>query len=211
MYAKSGGKIGHVVFEAGVENVVAPRTIRPIPLPGIPADAVKAQQTHPPRQFGILRGEHAAFPGADVFRGIEAETGHVAERAYLAAKVSGSESMRGIFDYRHAELAGTFANPVHVAWMARIMHRNNSPNPLVRLLCPQGAIARIPSALLLNEGDEFVGIEVVGVRIDVYENRLSALMNDHIGSCSKGQGAGNNGVSRAHPNCSQCQVQGGST
>src|SRR6267143_4127835 len=172
---------------------------------------MKAQHAHTLRQLGILRGEHAAFPCADVFRGIEAEASHVAERAYLAAKVGSSKCMRGIFDYRHAELAGTGVNLVHVAWMACIVHGNDGPDSLVGLLCPQGAIARIPSALLLNECEEFVRIEVVGVRIDVYEDWLSTLMDDHICSSSKGQRTCNDGVSRAHPNCSQCQVQGSST
>src|SRR5690348_14489961 len=130
MYAKGGGKVGHVVFEAGVENVVPPRTVRPITLPGIPADAVKAQHAYTLRQLRILRGEHAAFPCADVFRGIKAETSHVAKRAHLAAKVGSSESMRGIFDYRHAELAGTRVNLIHVAWMACIVHGNDGPDPL---------------------------------------------------------------------------------
>src|SRR4029077_12884223 len=202
MYPKASGKIGHVVFEAGVENVVSPRTVWPVAPPGIPADAVKAQHAYALRQLGILCGEHAAFPCADVFRGIKAETSHVAKRAHLSATIGGPESVRGIFDYGYAILAGTRVNLVHVARVPSIVHGNNGPDPLVRLLCPQGALARVPSALLLNEGDEFVGIEVVGVRIDVYKDRLSTLMDDHIRGSSKGQRTGNDGVSRAHANCS---------
>src|SRR5437879_1634055 len=133
MCADCSCKIGHVVFETGVENVVAPRTIWPITLPGIPADAVKAQDAYTLCQFGILRGEHASFPCADVFRGIEAETSHVGKRADPAAKVGSSESMGSIFNYGHAELARTGANPVHVAWMPGIMHRDNCPNPPIGL------------------------------------------------------------------------------
>src|SRR2546426_1156968 len=136
MYAKGGGKIGHVVFEASVENVVPPRTILPIALPGVPADAMKAQHTQTLRQRGILRGEHPTFPCADVFRGIEAEASHVAKRTHLSATVGSSETVRGIFDYSHAELAGTRVDPVHVAWVPSIVHRNNGPNPLVGFLCP---------------------------------------------------------------------------
>src|ERR1700682_2129352 len=128
MYAKRGCNVGHFVFEAGVENVVPPRTLRPIALPRIPADAVKAQHAYTLRQLRILRGEHAAFPGADVLRGIEAETSHVAKSTHLAIKVSGSKSMRGIFDYRQAKLAGTGVNLVHVAGMACVMYGDDGPN-----------------------------------------------------------------------------------
>src|SRR5260370_42110148 len=119
--------------------------------------------------------------------------------------------MRSILDYRHAVLASTSVDLVHVAGMACIMHGNDGPDPLVGLLGPQGAIARVPSALLLNECDEFVGIGVVSVRIDVYADRLSTLMDDHICGSSKGQRTCNHRVSRAHPNCSQRQVQATST
>src|SRR5882762_1269417 len=147
MYAKCGCKVSHVVFEASVENVVPPRTIRPIALPGVPADAVKAQHAYTLRQLRILRGEHAAFPGADVFRGIEAETSHIGESTYVAAKVGGSESMRGIFDHRQAKLAGAGINLVHVAGMACVMYSDDGPNPLAGLLYVQTAIAGIPPAL----------------------------------------------------------------
>src|SRR5258708_38243576 len=134
MDAKSGRKVGHVVFEAGVENVIPPRTVRPIALPGIPADAVKAQSAYTLRHLWSLRGKTAAFPRADVLRGIKAETSHVAKSTHLAIKVSGSESMRGIFDYRQAKLAGAGVNLVHVAWMACVMYGDDGPNPLVGLL-----------------------------------------------------------------------------
>src|SRR5258708_19836728 len=97
MDAKSGRKVGHVVFEAGVENVIPPRTVRPIALPGIPADAVKAQRAYTLRQLWILRGKHAAFPRADVLRGIKAETSHVAKSTHLAIKSNVSDSIRAIF------------------------------------------------------------------------------------------------------------------
>src|SRR4029077_5167660 len=144
MYAKCGCKVGHVVFEASVENVVPPRTLRPIALPRIPADAVKAQHAYTLRQLRILRGEHAAFPGADVFRGIEAETSHVGESTHLAAKVGSSRGMGGIFDYRHAKFAGAGVNLVHVAWMACVMYGDDRPNPLVGLLQVQIPISGVP-------------------------------------------------------------------
>src|SRR5258708_9759640 len=211
MDAKSGRKVGHVVFEAGVENVIPPRTVRPIALPGIPADAVKAQRAYTLRQLWILRGKHAAFPRADVLRGIKAETSHGVKSTQLGNKVRGAESMRGIFDYRQAKRGGGGVNLGHVAWMACVMYGNDGPNPLVSLLYVQTLITRIPPALCLNEGDEFVRIEVVSVRIDVDEDRLSALMDDHIRSSSKSQRTGNNYISRAHTDCGHRQVQGSST
>src|SRR5690349_10656365 len=114
MYAECSCKISHVVFEARLENVVAPRTIGPVSLPGIAADTVKAHHPYSLCQLGILCRQHAAFPRADVFRGIEAETSHVTKGAYLAAKVGGSESVCGVFNHSHAEFAGTGVNPVHV-------------------------------------------------------------------------------------------------
>src|SRR5260221_5641775 len=134
MYAKRGCKVGHVEFEAGVENVVPPRTIRPIALPGVPADAVKAQHAYTLPQLRILRGEHAAFPCTDVFRGLAPESSHVGKSTHVAAKVGGSKSMRGIFDYRQAKLAGAGVNLVHVAWMTCVMYGDDGPNPLVGLL-----------------------------------------------------------------------------
>src|SRR4029077_3601226 len=114
------------------------------------------------------------------------ETSHVSKSTYLASKVGGSESMRGIFDYLQAKLAGTGANLVHVAWMACVMYGDDGPNPLVGLLYVQTPIARIPPALCLNERDEFGRIKVVSVRIDVHKDWLSTLMDDHIRSSGKG-------------------------
>src|SRR5260221_12520605 len=147
MYAKRGCKVGHVVFEAGVRKVGPPRTHRPIALPGVPADAVKAEHAYTLRQLRILRGEHAAFPCTDVFRGIEAETSHVGKSTHVAAKVGGSKSMRGIFDYRQAKLAGAGVNLVHVARMTCVMYDSDVPNPAVGLLSGQSPSAGSPPAL----------------------------------------------------------------
>ena len=46
-------------------------------------------------------------------------------------------------------------------------------------------LARIPRTLMLYKVAQLLGIEVIRVGADVYEDRLSPLMDDHIGSSSE--------------------------
>src|ERR1700738_902208 len=78
---KRGLKIGQVVLVSGFENVVEPGSFRAITLPGVFADAMKAQNAHAFGELRVLRGGHSTFAGGKCFRCIEGKTGDIAERS----------------------------------------------------------------------------------------------------------------------------------
>src|SRR5438034_5530107 len=57
-----GLNVGHIVLEAGEQDLVAPAAALIVALPRVPAPAVEAEHARPPEKLGIA-GEHAAFRG----------------------------------------------------------------------------------------------------------------------------------------------------
>src|SRR4051794_35725274 len=64
--------VAEVVLESALDDVVLPAAAFRVPVPGITADAVQAEELHPLFQRGIVRGHHPAFAGGEVLRRIEA-------------------------------------------------------------------------------------------------------------------------------------------
>src|SRR2546426_8413992 len=69
-----GLNVGHVVLEAGEQDLVAPAAALIVALPRVPAHAVQAEHARPLDESGSA-GEHAAFRGGEILRGVETK-GH---------------------------------------------------------------------------------------------------------------------------------------
>ena len=64
--------VAQVVLEPAGDDVVAPAAPLRIAVPGVLADAVEAQQPHPPRQGRIVSRHHSAFARRQVLCRVEA-------------------------------------------------------------------------------------------------------------------------------------------
>src|SRR5215470_7841442 len=77
-----GLQVREIVFIADVLNVVAPCAFGGVALPRVTADTMHGKNAHAIGKRVVLRGNHAAFACGDGFRGVEGETGDVANGAY---------------------------------------------------------------------------------------------------------------------------------
>ena len=69
------------------------------PVAGI-ASTVVAQGTDARREFGILRYDHAAFRGRNLFVGIKSKYADIADRANFLAAIFRAEGFTGVFDQK---------------------------------------------------------------------------------------------------------------
>ena len=100
---------------------------------------------------------------AQIFRREKAEAPVFAKCAGVAAAVSGSNGLRGVFDDHQIVRPGYGQDGIHVRGQSEQMDRHDG------------------ASIGCDGGFEQGGIEVVGDRIDVHENRFGADVSDGAG------------------------------
>ncbi len=153
--------VRHVVLEARRNNLVVPRAFRAVALPGI---AVHAVQGEHPRPLDALRraGQHAAFAGGEVFRGVEAKCREVANRAHLLPPVGGGQGMSGILDHVQPVRARQIKEGLHVCRVTGVVNGQD------------GLRARGDG--LGHAG----GVQRQRVRLDICQHRCCPHVLDHV-------------------------------
>src|SRR6266849_852681 len=137
----------------------------------LPVIAQKAQAG------GALRGigdNHACIAArTQIFRGIKAEASDVAKRAGAASFVCGADGLRRVLDDRQISPVRKLQNRVHIRGEA------------VQVDHYDGTNARSHAVLLLRGGD------VVGIGVNIGENRVGAERADRAAGGDKGEGRQN--------------------
>src|SRR5437667_8524466 len=97
--------VAQVVLEAAPRDLVVPVPRLRIPVPGVPADPVQAQNPHRLLERFAIGGNHPAFAGREVLGGVEAEGHGVAAVARSRipspdrrAAIARSNRVRGVFN-----------------------------------------------------------------------------------------------------------------
>src|SRR5208283_800011 len=167
-----GVHVGQVVLEAHVVDFVVPRTALVVALPRVLVHPVQAGDGDFFGQRVVGGGDHAALGAGEIFGGIEAETGEVADGADLCHPASvhvarGAGGVCSILDNFQIVVARDVENPIHVASVAGEVHRQD------RADAPVGAALE----RLLDAG----GVDVEGAGIDVNEHRPRAQIAENLG------------------------------
>ena len=146
--------LGHPVV-AGHAVVVVPGSRRDVPAVG-----------EGPRRLRqiVVVGEHdAPLAGVEVLGGLEAEGADRADAAHAPSSPARAVGLGSVLDHRQAVSAGDLAQPVHIRWQTREMHRYHGPGPRGdRLFDP-------------------VGIQIVGMWINVDEHGHGVRHHDRTG------------------------------
>ncbi len=166
-----GLDVGHVVFEAGREDVVAPAPAAVVALPGVAAHPVEAQHPGTIQQLGVAR-QHAALAGRQVLGGVEAEGDRVVPRAHQAALVPGGNRVGRVLDDRQARAPRHVPDGIELDRVAGVVDGQNRP----------GARRDGP-----GHGD---GIDVEGVRLDIDQHGPRAHVLDHVHRGGEGERGG---------------------
>lgn len=159
-----------------------------VPSPPREAPAV-VQRSAAFGQFLVVGGDDAAFARVEVLGGLEAERTHVAEGAGLASLPFGAVRMGGILDYHEMALLRDGVDPVHVRTQATHVYRDD------RLGTRRDG--------LLNE----VRVQVVGVGVDVHEDRRGVAFQYGGGGGDEGVGRHNHLIAFANARRPQGQLQ----
>jgi hypothetical protein len=153
--------------------------------------SVEAFGTHPIGPFGLSGGGHSALPGGDIFGYVEAETGNVANVAYLVPVPRAFNTMGGIFNDKQATPPGDIEDRAHVTGATAEMHRQQ------RLGARSDGIFNA------------VFVDIEGLRVYVDEHRTRTGMKHHVGRGGERHRRRDHLITGTHPECEQGQVEGG--
>src|SRR5271157_1556910 len=120
-------KIGKIVFESRLEDVIPPSTFGSVALPCIPADAMEAEDAHPFGILGVFGRNHPAFTSGDRLCGVEREASDVPQGPDHPPLITGGKRVRGIFNHFQSVAMSDIQNCVHLAWITSIVHRYDCP------------------------------------------------------------------------------------
>ena len=187
---QGGVDVREVVLEAGLLHLGLGLAAQGLAVEGIHRQAVEFQSAYPLGQGGVVGHQHAAFGAGQVLDGVKAEDGGAALADGLAL-VAGAGGVGGVFDQRHAMLAGQGAQRGQVAAGAGVVHRHDG-------LGARG-----------DGGGHLLGGDHQGVAVDVDEHRGGADQGDHVGGGDPGQRGGDHLVARADVQRQQGHVHGG--
>ena len=107
--------VGHIVFVAGLDDIVVFVSVIAVALPRIRAHAVERERAHTVGVFFIVRDGHAAFRGHEIFRHIKAETADIADGPRLPPFVLGLYRMCRVLDYLEFMFFRKRHDSVHIA------------------------------------------------------------------------------------------------
>ncbi len=124
-----------------------------------------------------------------IFGGIKAEASDVAKRAGAASFVCGADRLRRILDDRQISPARKLQNRVHIRGEA------------VQVDHDDGTGARSRAAFQLR------GVYVVGIGVNIGENRVGAERADGAAGGDKGEGRQNDLVASRDTASTQCEHQ----
>src|SRR5215470_5344174 len=128
-----------------------------------------------------MRDDHSSVAvSAEIFCWVETQAGHIAERTCPAPFVESTDSLGIVFDEWQVARFGERQNRVHVGGEA------------VKMNCDNGARSRRYAAL------EFGGIDVVGFRANICEDRPCSQCADCAASCDKRESWQKHFVARLH-------------
>ena len=174
-----GADIGHPIVETKLGVPVTPFRILPLVL----------QEPQPRGQFGVPRGDHAAFAGRHGLIAEKAETGDVAERSGVPSGQRGANGFGAILDNQQALRRGDFLQRVHLAYRAIQMDRHDRLGAFGDLA---GDLVRI---------DEPIGQAAVD------EYRLRAGLDDGVDARNVAEGRDDHFVARPYSQTVQGQMK----
>src|SRR5579883_1922181 len=124
--------IGEVVFESGCDNLVVPIPVFGVPVPGVLAYAVEAEDLHLVVKILVGGHDHSSLARCQILCGIEAEADCVAPIAGLGVSfpdgpslVTGANCMSRILDNVETVLARQPPYGIHVARQSADVDRHD--------------------------------------------------------------------------------------
>ena len=193
-----GLDVGHVVFEAGKDDVVTPRALGRVALERVTAHAVQAPHA---RLVEKLRraGQHPALAGGQVLGRVERERDQVGDvhavggRADHPAAVARGQRVRRVLDHGKSVPAGDVVDAVHLRRMSVQVHGQD----------------RLDAFGALDRRLDLVGVDVERVRVHIHEHRARALVLDHVNRRDEGHVRADDCVALTDAQRGQRDVQGG--
>ena len=194
----SGLDVGHVVFEAGKDDVVTPRALGRVALERVTAHAVQAPHA---RLVEKLRraGQHPALAGGQVLGRVERERDQVGDvhavggRADHPAAVARGQRVRRVLDDGETMPTRDLIDGVHLAGVAVEVDGHD----------------RFDSARLADRCLDLVRVDVERVPLDVDEDGACALVLDHVNRRDEGHVRADDCVALTDAQRGQRDVQGG--
>ena len=163
------------------------------------AVAVEIRQRHalvplpaqPRGQLGVVCQDHAAFAGGDQLAGVQAEDGGPRQPAHRPAAEARADGAGGVLDHQQAMPCRNLVDAVDLAGQPDLVDRQ------YRLGARRDAVLDV------------VGVDVVGGRVDIGEDRRGADMDDDIDRGDEGQRRHDDLVARADAEFLQQQEAAG--
>ena len=134
--------------------------------------------------------DHPTFTRRDVLRRVEAETGEVADRPNLPARLDPLGAVRGVFYEEDASGAREHLERRHVGGTPGVVHRHDRAGAR-----REGALHRLR-------------IQVARDRIDISKDRRRADVHDRVRGCTECQRGRDHLVAGRDAGCDQGQVEG---
>ncbi len=197
--AEGGVDVGHVVLEAGGDDIVFPAGLRrSVAVPDRAVDAVEPHRPGPGGERGVVRRQHAAFAGGDGLVGVEAEAGRVAEAADHPAGAPGREGVGRVLDDADAVTAADLEDPRPAAGR---LHRGRLP---AKVNDHQRFDVRVPADGRLDD----LGRQQAGPVLDIQEDGVGAEIANDLGRGGEGHGRDKDPVAGLDPGGLEGQMEG---
>src|SRR5271166_1001243 len=132
-------------------------------------------------QIGLVGEHRSAFTHGDMVRGVEADSGNVAKRAYVASLPCGTKRIAAILDEPEVVFPGKCSDGIEVKDI------------------PQGVGDHDCPGLFAAGSFELADIDLVGGQRDIHEDRYEAILNDRIDCSREARSDGNYFVARFEP------------
>ena len=161
--------VGHAAVPAALGVALEDDVLRAVAREVRQVHRVLAQRAQALGHRRVVDGDHAALAGGDDLARVQREAGQRAERADRPALVLRADGARGVLDELEPVALGQRDEGVHVRRQPDLVHGHDRLRAL---------------------GDRALGrrgVEVVGQRVDVGEDRRRAALPDGVGRGDEGQ------------------------
>src|SRR5215831_8016174 len=145
------------------------RRIPSVPLEVSQRHALVTQHAQPVCQGLVIRNDHAALTGRHDLAGMQTEYGDRRKTTNHASAEPAAERAGGILNNDEPMLVGKLENSIDLARKSDLVYRENS------------------ACAWANLSGHIVGIDVVGVRINVGKYRFGTAMRDHVDGSNEGE------------------------